>query len=608
MSADRPPSQPTTLCAAFQHTLAQVDRTAVALRTSGGGATISWGEYGDTVRRLAAGLASYGIRRGDTVALMTANRTEATLCDVAALHLGAAAFSIYATLAPDQITHVLDGARPRLVVCEPGFVPALTAAGADLADLVVLDSGAPGARTWSALLAAGDANTGFDFEAAWRAVGPGDLATLIYTSGTTGPSKGVELTHRQLLAQVDAVPTMWPMDATDSVISFLPTAHIADRLFGLYIPLSRGAEVTFLADMRAVADALRETRPTVFGAVPRVYEKLKAAVEVMLAAEADQARREQTGQAIRLGHRINAMRQRGERVSASDLEAHAEADTSVLAPIRRLLGLDRVRWAGCGAAPVAPQVLEFFLALGVEICEGWGMSEVAGMGFLTPPGGQRLGSVGRAVPGLEARLAPDGELQVRGPMVMRGYRGLPEQTREALSPDGWLSTGDIAEIDADGYVRIVDRKKELLINAAGKNMSPVAIELAVRSADPLIGPMVALADGRPYTTALITLDPDTARSLAPSLGLADATPDVLATDPRVLARVADAVAAGNKRLSRVEQIKRHVVLPYFWEAGGDELTPTAKIRRRNVSGKYTAWIDELYAAEATKPSQGQADA
>lgn len=444
MSADRPPSQPTTLCAAFQHTLAQVDRTAVALRTSGGGATISWDEYGDTVRRLAAGLASCGIRRGDTVALMTANRTEATLCDVAALHLGAAAFSIYATLAPDQITHVLDGARPRLVVCEPGFVPALTAAGADLADLVVLGSGAPGARTWSGLLAAADTNPGFDFEAAWRAVGPDDLATLIYTSGTTGPSKGVELTHRQLLAQVDAVPTMWPMDATDSVISFLPTAHIADRLFGLYIPLSRGVEVTFLADMRAVAGALRETRPTVFGAVPRVYEKLKAAVEETLAAEADHARREQTGQAIRLGHRINAMRQRGERVSASDLEAHAEADTAVLAPIRRLLGLDRVRWAGCGAAPVAPQVLEFFLALGVEICEGWGMSEVAGMGFLTPPGEQRLGSVGRAVPGLEARLAPDGELEA--PLVPARDEAL------GVGCDGDVGDDTVGQDEGDGDV------------------------------------------------------------------------------------------------------------------------------------------------------------
>jgi long-subunit acyl-CoA synthetase (AMP-forming) len=588
-------SQSPTLCAAFQDTLARVDHSTVALRTSDGAVTLTWGEYGDTVRRLAAGLAAYGVRRGHTVALMAANRPEVSLCDVAALHVGAAPFSIYPTLAPEQLTHVLSSARPRVVVCEPRFVPALTAAGAAPEDLIVLDEGASGSRTWSDLLAAGAAD--FDFEAASDAVGPDDLATLIYTSGTTGPSKGVELTHRQILAQVEAVPAVWPMDASDSIISFLPNAHIADRLFSLYIPLARAVEVIYLADMRAVAGTLREVRPTVFGAVPRVYEKIKAGVEELVAAEPDPVRREQVEHAIDLGRRLVQMRQRGVEPGRRMQGAHAEAEAAVLAPLRAQLGLDRVRWAGCGAAPVSPQVLEFFLALGVEICEGWGMSEVAGMGFLTAPGEQRLGWVGRPVPGLEVRLGGDGELQVRGPMVMRGYRGLPEQTGEVLSSDGWLSTGDVAEIDADGYVRIVDRKKELLINAAGKNMSPVAIELAVRSADPLIGPVVAIADDRPYTTALITLDPDVARRLAPTLGLANAAPEVLAADPRVLARIADAVAAGNQRLSRVEQIKRYAVLPYFWEAGGEELTPTLKVRRRDVSRKYSAWINDLYPTD-----------
>ncbi|MEV8633622.1 long-chain fatty acid--CoA ligase [Streptosporangium sp. NPDC051023] len=586
-------SAPATVCEAFQRTVTIMDPAAVALRSSDGTLTVDWAAYGQTVRRAAAGLAASGIRRGDVVALMAANRPEISLCDMAALHLGATPFSVYRTLAVGQLAHVLGDADPRLVVCEARHLGVLAEAGVPSDRLVVLDEAPDGPLTWEGLLARGEAE--FDFEGSWRAVGPDDVATLIYTSGTTGPSKGVTLTHRQILAQVAATTAVWTIRGDDTSISFLPTAHIADRVFCHYAPAVHGGEVVFVADMRQLPGVLREVRPTVLGAVPRVWEKIKAGVEQQVAADADPGRAAEITRAFDLARGMVAARLRGEQIPADLIVARWEAEARVLGPLRRMAGLGRVRLAMCGAAPVDPGVLEWVMALGLEICEGWGMSEVAGMGLVNPPGRQRLGSVGQPIPGLEVRLADDGELQVRGTVVTAGYRNLPEETARAFTDDGWLNTGDIAQIDADGYVRIVDRKKELLINAAGKNLSPIAIELAVATADPLIGPMVAIADGRPYTTALITLEPDAAARLAADLGLPDAHPATLAADQRVRERVADAVAEGNRRLSRVEQIKRHHLLDVYWSPGGEELTPTLKTRRKAITAKYADQIDALYA-------------
>ncbi len=326
-----------------------------------------------------------------------------------------------------------------------------------------------------------------------------------------------------------------------------------------------------------------EVRPTVWGGVPRIWEKLKAAIEIGIAAEADEAKRETTEAAIELGRR-RARAPAWTAALTEELQAEWEqADERVLSGIRALLGLDQVESFVVGAAPTPPEVLEFFLAIGIEIRETWGMSETTAITTLNPPGAVRVGTVGPPIPDTEVKLAEDGEVMVRGPQVMAGYRNLPEKTAEALSEDGWLLTGDIGEFDEAGYLRIVDRKKELIINAAGKNMSPANIEAKLKAASTLIAHAVAIGDNRPYNVALIALDPE-------SLAARGATPD----DPAVAAEIADAVEAANARLSRVEQIKRYTVLSGEWTPGGEELTPTMKLKRRPIERKYETEIDALY--------------
>jgi long-subunit acyl-CoA synthetase (AMP-forming) len=587
---------PATLCEAFQATVARYPQE-VALRTPGGAVTLTWQEYAGQVQGVAAGLAGLGVGHGDTVALMMTNRPEFHLVDTAAFHLGAVPFSIYNTFAPEQITHVLSNAGSRVVVCEEQVGERLLAArdGTALEHVVCVDGKPDGTVTLGELVAGGD--RGFGFEACWRAVRPGDVLTLIYTSGTTGPPKGVEITHAQMLAELAATNTLMPAGVGDRVISFLPMAHVVERWATHYGPMFTGMQATAVADPRDLPRALLDVRPTFFGGVPRVWEKLKAGIEAMVACEPDQARRQAMQQAFEIARQYVRAVQAGE-VPAELAGAYRRADVQVLSKIRSGLGLDQVRVSGSGGAPIAPEILEFMLAVGIPIAEVWGMSELSCIGTANPPGAIRIGTVGKAIPGVELKLAGDGELLVRGPTVMKGYHNDPVQTAEAIDPDGWLHTGDVATIDADGYVRIVDRKKDLIINAAGKNMSPSNIETAVLAASPLIGQVVAIGDRRPYVVALIVLDPDDAAAFAAHHGVSDTSAAALATHPAIHAAVDTAVKAGNGKLSRVEQIKRFCILPAFWEPGGDEITPTMKLKRRPITAKYAEVIDSMYATAA----------
>jgi long-subunit acyl-CoA synthetase (AMP-forming) len=274
---------------------------------------------------------------------------------------------------------------------------------------------------------------------------------------------------------------------------------------------------------------------------------------------------------------------------------HQKADALVLSRIREKLGLDQAEWLVIGAAPTPRDVLEFFAALGLPLCEAWGMSELSGIATANPRARIKIGTVGRALPGMEFALAEDGELLCRGPLVMKGYRGDPDKTAETIDGDGWLHTGDVATIDGDGYISIVDRKKELIINASGKNMSPANIEARLKSSSPLIGQAVCIGDGRPYNVALVVLDPDGAATYAAEHGLPDASAKVLADDEDVRKAVAVAVEEANSHLSRVEQIKRFLILHFDWEPGGDELTPTMKMKRRPIAAKYAVEIEALYS-------------
>lgn len=446
---------PGTMCEAFQATAARSPQQ-VALRTPGGAATITWGQYAARVHRIAGGLAGLGVGRGDTVALMMTNRPEFHLVDTAAFHLGAAPFSVCHTLAAEQLRHVLANAGSRVVVCEREFTPRLLTArpGTAVRHVVCVDGRLDGTITLTGLEASRSLNPGF--EAGWRAVDPGDLLTLVYTSGTTGPPKGVEITHAQMLAGLTATSRILPAGPGDRAVSYLPMALIAERYGGHYAAMFAGVQVTPLADAKALPGALQDIRPTIFAGAPWVWEKLKAGAEAMVACEPDQARRHAMGQAIRTAHQYVRAVQAG-AVPAGMTDAYRRSDQQVLSKIRFGLGLDQVRAATCGAAPVAPEVMEFMRALGVPVSEVWGMSECL-IGTINPPGAIRIGTVGTPVPGVELKLAGDGELLVRGPTVMKGYRHDPAKTAEALGPGGWLRTGDLAAIDRDGYVRITGRK------------------------------------------------------------------------------------------------------------------------------------------------------
>ena len=592
--------QVSSLCEAFQRTAA-VEPEAIALRTPGGAVKIPWSEYAGRVRRIAAGLAALGVGRGDTVALMMSNRPEFNLCDAAAIHLGATPFSVYNTSAPDQITHQLANADSRVVICEERFAGRVAAAasrGGKVEQVVCVDDRLDGAITLAQLEERGD--PAFDFEAAWRAVGPDDVLTIIYTSGTTGPPKGVEITHANMLAELAAVAAVLPVRRGDRVTSYLPSAHVADRWFAHYQGMAFGVEVTCVADPRAVVAALPDIRPTLWGAVPRVLEKIKAALESRFKLEADPERKKAMRWAVDVGlRRVRAeqaaIRGDGPGPGADLLEEYARADALVLSKIRQQLGLDQVRWSIVGAAPTSTDVLEFFGAIGLPICELWGMSELSCCATVNPPERNKLGTVGLALPGVEVAVAEDDELLCRGPLLMRGYRKEPGKTAEAIDADGWMHTGDVAVIDEEGYVRIVDRKKELIINAAGKNMSPANIEAKLKSSSLLIGQAVAVGDRRPYNVALILLDPDACAAYARERGLESSSAAALAKDDGVQAAVAEGVRLANEQLSRVEQIKSFTILPVDWEPGGDELTPTMKLKRRPIAAKYAAEIEALYA-------------
>jgi long-chain acyl-CoA synthetase len=559
-----------TVAEAFQLT-ARAHPERCALRLKDDEFSISWAEYADKVRRTAAGLAGLGLGRGDAMGIMLTNRPEFHWFDAAALHLGAIPFSIYNTYAPEQIDYQLEDAGARIAVTEKAFADRIRG----VEHVIVVDDGGE---------VESHAPEDFDFEAAWRAVEPDDILTLIYTSGTTGPPKGVQLTHANLTAGINGFDQVIAFPDDGRVVSWLPMAHIAERACSHYLPMFLGFTTTCCPDPRQVVAYLPEVKPTWFFAVPRIWEKLKAAIEAGVAAEQDEAKKRATEWALGVGLKKVRAEQAGEEVPEELAQEHAKADELVLSKVRARLGLDQVESVNVGAAPTPREVIEFFHAIGVPLAELWGMSETTGYGACNPPEKIKIGTVGPPAPGAEIRLADDGEVLIRGPFVTPGYRNQPEKTREAIDDEGWLHTGDVGEFDADSYLKIVDRKKELIINAAGKNMSPANIEAKVKASSPLIGQVVAIGDGKPYNVALITLDPD-------------AGPGFIEQNGReaVQAEVQRGVDAANEQLARVEQIKKFTILDEEWQPGGDELTPTMKLKRKPIHEKYAEEIDALYA-------------
>ncbi|MGO8915367.1 MAG: AMP-dependent synthetase/ligase [Stellaceae bacterium] len=538
-----------SLCAAFQST-AKACADRIALRLDDGTMALTWAQCAAEVERLAGGLAALGIQARDTVALMLRNRPQFNLLDAAAIHLGAVPWSIYVTSSAEQIRVLLSGSASRVVICERDFLPRLSGSldGTAVDHVFVVDQ----LDTFPA------APAGWDFAACWRSVQADDPLTIIWTSGTTGIPKPVELTHRGMIATLNAMTALTQLKPGGRATSYLPSAHVGDRWSAHYWWMMQGLELTCVPDGRRIMAILPSVRPTLWGSVPRVWEKLRAAL------------------------------------MAEGIREPRDLSPEAAATLRERIGLDQAQCLFVGAAPIPPETLHYFETLGLPICELYGMSETCGLLTVNPPNDRRIGTVGAALPGVELHIASDGEVLARGPQTMRGYRNRPDLTAETIV-GGWLHTGDLGRLDSDGYLTITGRKKELIINAAGKNMSPSAIEAALVTAGPLIGQACVIGDRRAYNVALLVADPEAANAWAAANGRLGKPYAELVRDGTLLEAIQDEVARANERLSRVEQIRRWRLMDTDWLADSEELTPTMKLKRRQIAEKYARVIEALYA-------------
>jgi long-chain acyl-CoA synthetase len=562
--------------------------------------SLTWAQLRERVAELAAGLAQLGLQSGDRMLISSNNRPEHWLIDYAAVHVGAVPCTAYATLSTPQLAYLGRHSAAVVLVIEgqqqwERWRPVLDQLPA-LRHVILLDETLavpedPRFRSFAELRTLGAKALAADpeaFEKGWRAVRPEQPVTLLYTSGTTGDPKGVLLSHRNVIFQAATGEVTVPLPEHTRTVAYLPLAHIAERVLAVYAPLFRVGHVHIAPDAAAVGAGLRTVRPGSFFGVPRVWEKLAAAVLAILAGADEKVRA-----ASEVALRAYQLRARSQPVPA-ELAAQLEAvDDAALRPIRALLGLDQVQWAGSGAAPIPVDVLLVLAGIGVDVMEVWGMTETTGGLTHNTPEAFRTGSVGRPTAGSEIKLGDDGELLVRSPLVALGYLRADGGVDPITDAEGWLATGDVATLDAEGFLAITDRKKELLITASGKNVSPAQIENLLR-AHPLIGYAAAIGDGRPYITALISLDEEVLPGWAQARGLPGNDFQALTEHEAVVAEIRRAVDAANVQLSRPEQVKRFRILPRPWTPESGELTPTLKLRRRIIAERHAAAIEELY--------------
>jgi len=566
--------------------------------------TLSWNQLREQGLSLAAALVDLGVAPGDRVAIMATNRIEHVLADVAAQHAGAVAVSIYNTLSPSQVAYVAGHSAPTVVFLENADHAARwEQALNEIKPLAVVvmepDARFGDALTWDELVARGEAvrdAQSAEVERRWQAISPNDPVTFVYTSGTTGNPKAVVLTHRNIMFEAASTDKTVNSEGEHIALSYLPYAHVAERVLGIYLPQINGAHLYLIADPKLLVPALGQVRPTRFFGVPRVWEKIQTGINGLLAMETDEAKKQAVAAAMATGLEYVESLQFGNTTSP-ELQARFDAvNAAVLTPMKAMLGLDRVEWAGSASAPMPLETAKFFAGLGFSIYDIYGMSETSGAVTACGPLAFRLGTVGRAQPGIEVRLAEDGEVLARGPVAIESYFENPEATAELLDDEGWVHTGDIGVFDEDGFLRIVDRKKELIITSQGKNISPSNIENYLKES-PLVGHALAYGEGKPYVVAILTLDPEIAPVIAGKLGLEDTDLAALAANPAILGIVGQAVDAANERLSRPEQVKKWTLLPVEWTAESAELTPTLKLKRRVVHANYAHEIDTLYAED-----------
>jgi long-chain acyl-CoA synthetase len=585
------------------------DRPAMFHRAGDRWESTAWNVFAEQARALAAFFIDAGLQEGEHVAIWSFNRPEFIISSTATMLARACTAPLYQTLSAREAGYVLGHSDAPIAVVENerllanvlevrAQVPALRCV------VLMQGSGAGGSSlavcSWKDALQRGrDAleQVAAELDSRSEAVQPSDVATLVYTSGTTGPPKAVMATHGNLIAAINGLGPIVDLSADDRVLSYLPLAHILERLNSEVRLYAAGNALWFAASIAELPGELRDLRPTCFVGVPRVWEKMEATIEAVIDAM-PRARRRLVRWAIEVGGQAVDRRQRNQPATWAQRLRGRVADRLVLRRIREQTGLDQAHTLITGAAPIAVHVLRFFHAIGLEVLEGYGMSENMTVTSVNRRGHARLGTVGQAVDGVAIRIADDGEIQMRGDVVFAGYYKDPAATAETVV-DGWLHTGDIGTLDVDGYLSITDRKKDLIITAGGKNIAPSNIEDALRSE--LIANPVVIGDGRPYIVALLTLDASALETFASRHGLAAQTDD-LRRHPTLLDAVQQRVDAVNSGLARVEQVRRWMVLPEEF-AVGVELTPTYKVRRRVVAERFAAEIAGLYAPrpDAVRP-------
>jgi long-chain acyl-CoA synthetase len=565
--------------------------------------TLTWAETRETALDAAAGLMSLGVEVGDTVAIMATNRVEHVVADMGAVHAAATPMSIYNTLSQEQVAFIADHAQPVVAILENDDHLARWARALDdgaARRVVLIDAAAPAGDdrflTWDDLLEAGRARRETEpdeLEARHAALHPDAPATILYTSGTTGNPKGVVLTHHNVLYEAASTLEAAGLEGVQTQVSYLPFAHIAERVLGIYGPQTQGSHQHCIGDPAELLGALGEVHPTAFFGVPRVWEKIKTGISAKLAADPNPDNVKLVQDSMAAGLAWVQAQEVGGVMTHEIEEAYRQADEAILGFLKLLLGLDQVQWAGSAAAPMPLEVAKFMAGLGLTVYDVYGMTETCGAVTANGPAGFRLGTVGRPTPGMEIRLADDGEVLVRGPVITPGYHRQEEATRTLIDDDGWVHTGDIGTLDEDGFFAIVDRKKELIITSAGKNIAPSNIESYLKES-PIIGHAMAVGDNRPYVVAVLTLDAEIAPLVAEKMGIDYTDLADLAAKPEIQAMAQQAVDAANERLSRPEQVKAFELLPVEWTAESEELTPTLKLKRRVVNSKYSDVLDRLY--------------
>jgi long-subunit acyl-CoA synthetase (AMP-forming) len=587
---------PDTIFEVFDATArAQAGRPALVRKQGGAWAETSWRDYRDSVERAARALVALGVEPGSAVAVLSANRPEWFVASLAAQSIGARVAGIYTNSTAEQCRYILEHCEATVAVVDTPAARAKLEAGGrpgTLKLLVELDGagGDAGALSWSELLARGDAAHAAEVARRTAALTPDTVSFLIYTSGTTGEPKGVMLSQGNLTFITRKIQELVPMprEIQTRLICYLPLSHIAEQVVSPLLSIATGASVHFAESLEKLGDNLREVRPHFFLGVPRVWEKVQAGIEAA-GASASPLRRRIARWARGVGRAAGEADQRGRPRPWT----YALADRLVFRKVRARLGLDQALMLAVSSAPIARETLEFFQSLGLPIMEIYGMSECTGPATISLPHRYRLGRAGYAIPGAEVRIAPDGEVLIRGPHVFRGYYKNDAATRETIDDAGWLHSGDIGEIDADGYLHITDRKKELIITAGGKNIAPQHLEGQLKQIA-AVSQAVAIGDRRPYVVALLTLDPARLAAEAKKAGSEARTPDEAARCPRFVAYLEREVEQVNARLARYETIKRIAVLPRELSVDAGELTPTLKLKRRAIGERYKAEIESLY--------------